>query len=93
MLLVLVPLLSAALIAISRLEDYRHDVFDVLTGSALGFNIAYLTWRRHYPALSSKDCATPYSLLPEKKRAFKRLRDEEDGLGSSRGYDVGSDSE
>ncbi|KAL8655140.1 MAG: hypothetical protein Q9226_003164 [Calogaya cf. arnoldii] len=34
-LLALVPLIGAALIAISRCEDYRHDVYDVTVGSIL----------------------------------------------------------
>lgn len=44
-LLALAPMLGAALIAISRCEDYRHDVYDVTTGSLLGFFIALFTYR------------------------------------------------
>src|SRR5437763_1473157 len=40
-LLAMAPLIGAALIAISRLEDYRHDVFDVTVGSILGMALAY----------------------------------------------------
>ncbi|KAF2227352.1 phosphatidic acid phosphatase type 2/haloperoxidase [Elsinoe ampelina] len=100
MILVLAPFVCAALIAISRLEDYRHDVFDVTAGSTLGATIAYLTWRRHYPKLTSPHCATPYSLLAVEKCGFRRLRDEEEGpAGSARNgnrqgdYEVGSDSD
>ncbi|KAF4550060.1 Diacylglycerol pyrophosphate phosphatase-like protein [Elsinoe fawcettii] len=99
MMLVMTPFVAAALIAISRLEDYRHDVFDVTAGSILGVTIAYLTWRRHYPKLSSPQCATPYALQAiENKRGFRRLRDEEEGAGAPTrngqgNYEVGSDSD
>jgi len=59
-LVALAPLLGAALIAISRCEDYRHDVYDVSVGSVLGMAVAHYTYRRYYPALRSKGCATPY---------------------------------
>lgn len=83
-LLCLVPLLGAALIAVSRLEDYRHDVFDVVTGSVLGIAIAYFNWRRYYPSLLSSTCHEPYSLTPGDVRnsptsGFQRIRDEEEG--------------
>ncbi|KAF2212299.1 hypothetical protein CERZMDRAFT_19738, partial [Cercospora zeae-maydis SCOH1-5] len=57
----LLPLLSATLIAVSRLEDYRHDVFDVVSGSILGFAVTYFNWRRYYPSLMAADCHEPYS--------------------------------
>lgn len=85
MLLVLAPLLGAALIAISRLEDYRHDVGDVVTGSALGFAVAYFNWRRYYPSLFAHDCHEPF-VPPRSGRsspnggAFQRIRDEEEGF-------------
>ncbi|KAF1957600.1 PAP2-domain-containing protein [Byssothecium circinans] len=73
-LLALAPLLGAALIAISRCEDYRHDVYDVTTGSLLGTLVAYYTYRRYYPPLRSAKCATPYSNPAE---AFGKVKDEE----------------
>jgi len=88
---VLAPLLGAALIAISRLEDYRHDVFDVVCGSLLGSAIAYSTWRRHYPSLSSAACDTPYAALTEgnvNKSGFSRVRDEEEIVGNARQYEL-----
>lgn len=93
-LLVLAPLLGAALIAISRLEDYRHDVFDVVCGSLLGSAIAYSTWRRHYPSLSSAACDTPYAVLTEgniTKSGFSRIRDEEAVVGDARQFELESD--
>src|SRR5437762_3021039 len=56
----LAPLLGAALIAISRCEDYRHDVYDVVTGSILGICIAKFSYRRYYPRLRSPLCDEPF---------------------------------
>ncbi|KAF2857218.1 PAP2-domain-containing protein [Piedraia hortae CBS 480.64] len=78
------PLLGAALIAISRLEDYRHDHADVICGSLLGLSVAYLTWRRQYPSLLSSECDMPYpptsSRGPSPPGIFRTIRDEEEGL-------------
>ena len=59
-LLSLAPLIGAALIAISRLEDYRHDVYDVCAGSLLGILIANFSYRRYFPPLKSSRCDEPY---------------------------------
>ncbi|PYH92483.1 PAP2 domain protein [Aspergillus ellipticus CBS 707.79] len=59
-LIAFVPLLVALLIAISRLDDYRHDVYDVTCGSVLGLSIAYFSYRRYYPTLRSVTCDMPY---------------------------------
>ncbi|KAG9686171.1 PAP2-domain-containing protein, partial [Aureobasidium melanogenum] len=78
------PLLGAALIAISRLEDYRHDVFDVVVGSCLGLGIAFGTWRRWFPALSSRACDEPYDAFEDgaaDQSVFERIRDEEEMVG------------
>jgi len=56
----LLPLLIAGWIAISRCEDYRHDVYDVSAGSVLGLSLAYLSYRRHWPSLFSQMCHEPF---------------------------------
>ena len=59
--IVLVPLLAAALVAVSRIMDARHHPFDVITGAALGLLTASIAYRQYFPPLSR----------PEKKgRAF-----------------------
>ena len=58
--MVVAPLIGAAMIAISRLQDYRHDVFDVTVGSILGMSMAYFSYRRYYPPLRSARCNEPY---------------------------------
>ncbi|TKA26802.1 hypothetical protein B0A50_04248 [Salinomyces thailandicus] len=87
-LLGLAPLVGAALIAISRLEDYRHDVFDVVCGSLLGFLVALFNWRRYYPSLMSVGCEEPFAAAISSGRGspvagFSRLRDEEEGYGTA----------
>ena len=78
-LLALAPLVGAALIAISRLEDYRHDVYDVTTGSILGMLLAYFSYRRYYPKLNSPHCDTPFPSRAEwaSKHTFAKLKDVE----------------
>ncbi|KAI5371068.1 putative phosphatidic acid phosphatase type 2/haloperoxidase [Septoria linicola] len=81
----LAPLMGAALIAVSRLEDYRHDVFDVVCGSLLGFAVTYGNWRRYYPSLMASGCEEPYELVQGNgmggSGGFQRVRDEEQGVG------------
>ena len=85
----LAPLLGAAMIAISRLQDYRHDVGDVTMGSILGIVVAWTTWRRNFPALTSERCDTPVTLLDEERKgAWRRVRDEEAGFGEAEASDV-----
>ena len=82
-LIVLTPLLGALLIAISRCEDYRHDVYDVTIGSTLGLLVAHFTYRRYYPALRSSRCDTPYKLDNGKTNTgFSKVRDEEQAVMS-----------
>ena len=89
------PLLGAALIAISRCEDYRHDVYDVTTGSLIGILVAYYTYRRYFPPLRSSRCATPYPNPAEtaEGRAFGKIKDEEERIQSSHDFDLDDEEE
>lgn len=60
-LLALAPLILAGWVAISRCEDYRHDVYDVTIGSALGMIVAHWSYRRFYPRLRNVNCDAPYA--------------------------------
>ncbi|KAF2004438.1 acid phosphatase/Vanadium-dependent haloperoxidase [Amniculicola lignicola CBS 123094] len=92
-LLALAPLLGAVMIAISRCEDYRHDVWDVTAGSTIGFTVAYFTYRRYFPPLRNRKCDTPYLNPGEElgSGAGKR-RDEEMGLRGADEFEL-SESE
>lgn len=94
-LLALSPLVGAALIAISRLEDYRHDVYDVTIGSILGITIAYFSYRRHYPRLKSPQCdlAHPSRAEIALMNGSGKLKDEEERIRSARRYSSGSTDE
>ncbi|KAI1521032.1 DltE, Short-chain dehydrogenase [Pyrenophora tritici-repentis] len=82
-LLAMAPLLGAALIAISRCEDYRHDVWDVSVGSLLGMGVAHYTYRRYYPALRNRACASPFANPADERGGVwgKVKGDEENGAG------------
>ncbi|MCJ1478024.1 hypothetical protein MMC13_006699 [Lambiella insularis] len=51
-LVVTIPTLGAALIAVSRIMDARHHPFDVISGSLLGILTAYYAYRQYFPPLS-----------------------------------------
>ncbi|KAM5439780.1 hypothetical protein MferCBS31731_004190 [Microsporum ferrugineum] len=82
------PLLGALMIAISRIADYRHDVYDVSSGSIIGLGTAYLVYRCYYPSLWAVDCDTPYH--PDDQGAmhgFQRVGgDEEQAFQSQQVY-------
>lgn len=92
-LLCLAPLLGAAMIAISRCQDYRHDVYDVCTGALLGYVVAYWSYRRYWPHLSSRRCHQPYPDPGDGGEGglplYGRLRDEEEGGVGAGGNNVG----
>ena len=89
-LLVLAPLIGATLIAISRCEDYRHDVYDVTIGSLLGFSVAHFTYRRYYPGLKSSRCETPFpNWVDTSTTEFGKLKDEEARIQSAGVYSIG----
>lgn len=76
--------MGALLIAISRLEDYRHSILDVVVGALTGSLVAYVVYRNYYPGLQSKNCDAPYPPKFEYApgNGFVRIRadDEEQGL-------------
>ncbi|KAI1211144.1 acid phosphatase/Vanadium-dependent haloperoxidase [Annulohypoxylon truncatum] len=90
----LAPLIGATLIAISRCEDYRHDVYDVSVGSILGFTVGLFTYRRYWPRLSSRECDEPYpppGTEADDREGWRRVRDEEEGgsiVGRNDGYEM-----
>lgn len=77
--LALAPLFGAVFISVSRLQDYRHDVYDVSCGAILGLLVARFSYRRYYPSLRSTLCDTPFQ-KPEMANGFTKVSaDEEAG--------------
>ncbi|KAI9869224.1 MAG: hypothetical protein M1813_000012 [Trichoglossum hirsutum] len=95
LLLALAPLIGAALVAISRCEDYRHDVYDVTVGSILGFSVAYLSYRRYYPRLHDINCDTPYPGRGKVTQSdgFERVEQDEDRPGNRGEFAIGDDED
>lgn len=89
-LVALAPLLGAALIAISRCEDYRHDVYDVSVGSVLGMAVAHYTYRRYYPALRSRECDVPFPNPGEEadRKGFMKVKDDEEALRGAQEFEL-----
>ncbi len=90
----LAPLLGATMIAISRCQDYRHDVYDVTIGSLVGWTVTYWSYRRHWPRLSSSRGDEPYAGPPGSDEAntgpggYGRVTDEEEGLALNVGFEL-----
>lgn len=55
-----IPLMGAALIALSRTEDYRHHFTDVFLGSFIGLLISREVYKHYF----SLDSESKYSILP-----------------------------
>lgn len=59
----LVPSLGAALIAISRTEDYRHHFIDIIIGTLLGIAIAQSVYSKFFPSVFVDVSALPYAMM------------------------------
>ncbi|KAK3842589.1 MAG: phosphatidic acid phosphatase type 2/haloperoxidase [Linnemannia gamsii] len=58
---VLAPMILAALIAISRVDNYRHHWQDVTVGAIIGTIFAIFAYRQYYPSLGAKKSANPFA--------------------------------
>lgn len=75
------------MIAISRCEDYRHDVYDVTCGSIIGIVVAHFSYRRYYPGLRNPKCDEPFSSRSIDEDGFAKLRDDEEAQPVARADD------
>ncbi|KAK9389939.1 phosphatidic acid phosphatase type 2/haloperoxidase [Lipomyces mesembrius] len=58
--LAILPLFGALIIALSRIEDYRHHITDVLFGGILGALVAWYSYRKFFPHLGKATCNMPF---------------------------------
>jgi membrane-associated phospholipid phosphatase len=68
---ILIPMIFALLVAISRTCDYHHHWQDVTVGAILGIVTSYAVYRHYYPSLFHPSSELPLALL---KDAEKRDR-------------------
>lgn len=61
--IILLPLLCASLVAISRVDDYWHHWQDVFTGGFLGFFIASICYLQFFPPPYDADGWFPFAYL------------------------------
>jgi len=64
--LFLAPFMGATVVAITRVDDYRHHWEDVVVGCLVGLMFAIFFYRMRYPALYSPSAGIPYQ-FPRKR--------------------------
>ncbi|KAF9347326.1 hypothetical protein BGX34_003231 [Mortierella sp. NVP85] len=79
--ILIVPILTAMLIAISRVQDYRHAAIDVTWGSIIGIVFATFAYHQYYPALTSRK-----SQIPHPPRDFSYLVKDSRGEAREAGH-------
>ena len=86
------PVIGAMLIAMSRMADYRHDVYDVSVGSILGALISYFAYRRYWRPLRDVMCHEPWpsplSDLGSWRVGAVAPKDEEEGVRDAEDFDL-----
>ncbi|XP_034484877.1 phospholipid phosphatase 5 isoform X2 [Drosophila innubila] len=70
-----VPLIVAALVAVSRTCDYHHHWQDVTVGALIGLFTGYFSYRQYYPSIFSTDAGTPFVRWPRNKRSQLEVKD------------------
>ncbi|XP_023177018.1 phospholipid phosphatase 5 isoform X2 [Drosophila hydei] len=63
------PLIVAALVAVSRTCDYHHHWQDVTVGGLIGIFCGYFSYRQYYPSIFSNNAGKPYVRWPKHKRS------------------------
>ncbi|KAG7747471.1 hypothetical protein KL912_003495 [Ogataea haglerorum] len=71
----MLPALYAFYVAMSRTQDYRHHFVDVLLGSVLGSLLAWWSYRRVFPAVTSPKSHLPHALT-DSEHTYSRLGNE-----------------
>ncbi|KAF9204033.1 hypothetical protein BGZ49_005772 [Haplosporangium sp. Z 27] len=70
----IIPVLAALLVAITRVQNYRHAAIDVTWGAIIGIIFAIFAYHQYYPTLTSAKSHIPYP-----PRDFSYLVKDSDG--------------
>ncbi|KAF9945552.1 hypothetical protein BGZ72_001245 [Mortierella alpina] len=58
--ILIIPILAAILVAITRVQNYRHSGIDVTWGAIIGILFAVFSYLQYYPVLTSAECQVPF---------------------------------
>ncbi|KAG0561857.1 hypothetical protein KC19_9G098100 [Ceratodon purpureus] len=64
---VVLPILGATFVGITRVDDYWHHWTDVCAGAAIGLFSAYFCYRQHFPSLFDGSSNVPYPHMPRRR--------------------------
>ncbi|KAF9951859.1 hypothetical protein BGZ72_006711 [Mortierella alpina] len=76
--ILIIPIFGALLVAITRVQDYRHAGIDVTWGSIIGIIFATFAYHQYYPVLTAKRCHVPHP-----PRDFSHLAEDSQGRAQS----------
>lgn len=65
---IVLPLVGATLVGISRIDNYWHNWFDVFVGALIGLIVAYFCYRQHYPSLFDDEASSPLPFIGHHQR-------------------------
>ncbi|KAL3691608.1 hypothetical protein R1sor_005259 [Riccia sorocarpa] len=67
--LVVLPVLAAALVGVSRVDDYWHHWQDVFVGGLIGLTVAYFCYKQHFPDFSHEQAGHPFPHVDKRTSA------------------------
>ncbi|KAK9470783.1 phosphatidic acid phosphatase type 2/haloperoxidase [Dipodascopsis tothii] len=79
----LIPLVMGLFIGISRIEDYRHHITDIIFGGVIGTLVAWYSYRKFFPHLGRSDSDAPLAIkdvTDAKPYAYGEFHDSLDSL-------------
>ncbi|XP_057848962.2 lipid phosphate phosphatase 2 [Cryptomeria japonica] len=88
--IIFLPLLAAALVGVSRVDDYWHHWQDVFAGGLIGMVIATLCYRQFFPAPYDLNGFEPYEYFQFQFTTVARTQDME---SSNRQFNTSQDSQ
>lgn len=78
----ILPLIFAALVAVSRTCDYHHHWQDITVGALIGLFSGYYSYRQYYPSIFSTEAGRPFIRWPRHK-GFETSETNDDAGGDS----------